>query len=151
MANPLALPSDIRLRHNGCGEERDEPLGQDRPPVQPAVQANRLRSLAIFKWVGLIFAWMIANIIVTSVHLDLLVFATTGALIWYGVHSTRRGRRQLTRQQTYQSAFEFPPDARCQVLLRQDTGVAKCTPSRHACPDHDRRGHGKGFHSVASR
>src|SRR5258707_3888124 len=103
----------------GGERERNERLGKGRPPVQPAVQANRLRFLAIFKWVGLIFAWMIANIIVTSVHLDLLVFATTGALIWYGVHNARRGRRQLTRQQTYPSAFEFSPDARSQVLLRQ--------------------------------
>jgi 5-methylcytosine-specific restriction endonuclease McrA len=62
---------------------------------------------AIFKWVGLIFAWIIANIIVTSVHLGLLVFATTGGLIWYGVHCARRGRPQLT-QQTYQSV---PPVA----------------------------------------
>jgi hypothetical protein len=67
---------------------------------------------AIFKWVGLIFAWVIANIIVTSVHLGLLVLATTGGLIWYAVHNARRGRPQLTRQQTQQSAFEFPPDAR---------------------------------------
>jgi hypothetical protein len=61
----------------------------------------------IYKWVGLIFAWIVANIVVTAVHLGLLVFATTGGLIWYAVSCARRGRRQLT-QQNYQSAAAAP-------------------------------------------
>jgi HNH endonuclease len=67
---------------------------------------------AIFKWVGLIFAWIIANIIVTSVHLGLLVFATTGGLVWYAVHCARRGRPRV--QQTYRSEVPMAEAARWQ-------------------------------------
>jgi len=53
------------------GEERDEPLGKGRPPVQPAGPARRLRTAAIFKWVGLLVAWVMANNILAAVHLGL--------------------------------------------------------------------------------
>jgi len=56
-AVPIALPSDQPLGHKcPLGEERDEPLGKGRPPVQPAGPAHRLRTAAIFKWLGLLVA-----------------------------------------------------------------------------------------------
>jgi hypothetical protein len=50
-------------------------------------------SRAIFKWTGLILAWAIVNSVLAADHLGVLDLATTGGLIWYGVHCARRKRR----------------------------------------------------------
>lgn len=47
---------------------------------------------AIFKWFGLIVAWLIVNGFLAEAHLGFLFLATTGGLIWYAVYSARGGR-----------------------------------------------------------
>ncbi len=44
---------------------------------------------AFWKWTFLITAWIVLNIVVTSVHAGLLVLVTTGGLVWYAVHRIR--------------------------------------------------------------
>ena len=62
-------PVNNRSATMSLGEERDEPLGKGRPPVQPAGPAHRLRTAAIFKWLGLLVVWVMANTILAAVHL----------------------------------------------------------------------------------
>ena len=69
-------------------------------------------SRAIFKWTGLILAWVFVNSALAADHLGFLDLATTGGLIWYGVHCARRNRRpQLARPTppTYTSAMPTNP------------------------------------------
>ena len=40
-------------------------------------------SRAIFKWTGLILAWVFVNSALAADHLGILDLATTGGLIWY--------------------------------------------------------------------
>ena len=42
---------------------------------------------AIFKWLGLILAWVVINSVLSAAHLGLLVLVTTAGLIWHAVHS----------------------------------------------------------------
>jgi hypothetical protein len=68
-------------------------------------------SRVIFRWAGLIVAWVLVLGVLGAVHLGLLAFLPTAGLIWYAVHSDRLGRPQppqpwtslLPYQQTYQS------------------------------------------------
>jgi hypothetical protein len=73
---------------------------------------------AIFKWAGLIVAWVMVISLLGAVHLGFLAFVPTGGLIWYVLRSARLGRPQLTQQwtsllpyqqtyQSYQSPFPF--------------------------------------------
>jgi hypothetical protein len=47
---------------------------------------------AVFKWTGLVFAWMIVGAILTAGHVGGLSLFTTAPLIWYAVHCARRSR-----------------------------------------------------------
>ena len=47
----------------------------------------------IFKWIGLLLAWVFVNGVLAAAHLGLLVLATTGGLIWYAIHCARRALR----------------------------------------------------------
>ena len=49
-------------------------------------------SRAIFKWTGLVLALVFVNSALAASHLGGLDLATTGGLIWYGVHCARRNR-----------------------------------------------------------
>ena len=40
----------------------------------------------LIKWVGLLLAWAFVNTVLATIHLGVLVLATTGGLIWYAVH-----------------------------------------------------------------
>ena len=66
-------------------------------PYRPTSYAWR----AIFKWVGLVLAWAIANSILTADHLGALDLVTSAALIWYAVHCARRNQRPQLAQPTY--------------------------------------------------
>lgn len=59
---------------------------------------------AIFKWIGLVLAWVFVNAVLTAVHLSALIFASTGGLLWYAVHCARRNRRPRLAEPTYRSA-----------------------------------------------
>lgn len=48
---------------------------------------------AIFKWIGLLVAWTVVNSWLAANHLGLLILATTGGMIWYGVRCLRRNTR----------------------------------------------------------
>lgn len=48
---------------------------------------------AVFKWTGLVIAWAFVNSWLDANHLSLLILATTGGMIWYGVHCVRRNHR----------------------------------------------------------
>jgi hypothetical protein len=47
---------------------------------------------AIFKWTGLVLAWVLVNSVFAAAHLSLLILASTGGLIWYAVQCARRNR-----------------------------------------------------------
>ena len=47
----------------------------------------------IFKWIGLLLAWVFVNGVLAAAHLGLLVLVTTGGLIWYAIHCARRALR----------------------------------------------------------
>jgi len=64
-------PVTNRSATMSLGDQWDEPLGKGRPPVQPAGSAHRLRNAAIFKWLGLVVVWVMANTILAAVHLGL--------------------------------------------------------------------------------
>jgi hypothetical protein len=55
---------------------------------------------AIFKWTGLVVAWLVVNSLLTAIHLGVLVLASTGGLIWYAVHCAQRNRRPRLVQPT---------------------------------------------------
>lgn len=73
---------------------------------------------AIFKWIGLILAWVFVNSVLAASHLSVLVLATTAGLIWYAVHCARRNRRPQVAEPTYrpttptvsQWQFNAPPN-----------------------------------------
>jgi hypothetical protein len=73
---------------------------------------------AVLKWVGLVWLWIVANIIVTTAHVGVLTLGTTGGLIWYAGYCLRRNRAPQLAGPTYQPAvpsanqwqFNPPPD-----------------------------------------
>jgi hypothetical protein len=70
-------------------------------------QPYRLTSYAsrtLFKWTGLVLAWAFVNSALAASHLGVLDLATTGGLIWYGVHCARRNRRSQLAGPTYRPA-----------------------------------------------
>ena len=88
----------------------------DRRYNQPyRLTAYALRT--IFKWAGLILAWILVNAILTTSHLGVLVLATTAGLIWYAVHCVLRARRPPLAEPAYkpvtpsvhQWQFNAPP------------------------------------------
>ncbi len=64
----------------------------DRRYNQP-IRLTNYAVRAIFKWTGLLVAWAFVNSWLTASHLSLLILATTGGLIWYGVYCLRRNHR----------------------------------------------------------
>ena len=63
----------------------------DRRYNQP-YRLTSYASRAIFKWTGLVLALVFVNSALAASHLGGLDLATTGGLIWYGVHCARRNR-----------------------------------------------------------
>jgi hypothetical protein len=47
----------------------------------------------ILKWTGLTLAWVLANAMLASAHLGVLILVTTAVLAGYAVRSIRRGRK----------------------------------------------------------
>lgn len=64
----------------------------DRRYNQP-YRLTSYASRAIFKWTGLVLAWVFVNSALAASHLGVLILATTAGLIWYGVHCARRDGR----------------------------------------------------------
>jgi hypothetical protein len=64
----------------------------DRRYNQP-YRLTSYASRAIFKWAGLILAWVFVNAALAASHLGALDLVTTAVLIWYGIHCARRNRR----------------------------------------------------------
>jgi hypothetical protein len=76
----------------------------------------------IFKWFGILMAWVFVNAVLTAIHLGLLVLATTGWLVWYAIHRIRLDARaaplagpverpaETPSPVAYQWQFMVPPD-----------------------------------------
>lgn len=63
----------------------------DRRYNQP-YRLTSYASRAIFKWTGLVVAWVIVNSWLAASHLGGLDLVTTAGLVWYVVHCARRNR-----------------------------------------------------------
>lgn len=72
----------------------------DRRYNQP-YRLTTYASHAIFKWTGLILAWVFVNAVLTAIHLGALVLVTTGGLIWYAIHCAQRNRRTQLAEPAY--------------------------------------------------
>lgn len=59
----------------------------------------------IFKWTGLVLAWVFVNTALTASHLSALVLATTAGIFWYAIQCARRNRRPQLTQPTYSPAM----------------------------------------------
>ena len=79
----------------------------DRRYNQP-YRLTSYASRAIFKWTGLILAWTLVNSVLAASHLSVLDLATTGGLIWYGIHCARRNRRSQLAGPAYRPAMSPP-------------------------------------------
>lgn len=63
----------------------------DRRYNQP-YRLTRYAGRTIFKWTGLVLAWLFVNSMLAAAHLSVLILASTGGLIWYAVHRVRRNQ-----------------------------------------------------------
>ena len=79
-------------------------VGIDRRYNQP----YRLTSYAlrgIFKWTGLVLAWVLVNSALTAAHLSALILVSAAGLVWYAVHCALRNRRVQLAEPVYKPAM----------------------------------------------
>ena len=96
----------------------------DRRYNQP-YRLTTYASHAIFKWIGLILAWVFVNAVLTAIHLGALVLVTTGGLIWYAIHCAQRNRRTQLAERLTDRSYRWPTSSRS---VRRPVG----TPLRSA-------------------
>jgi hypothetical protein len=97
---------------------------------------------SIFKWVGLVLAWIFINSALTAAHLGVLALATTAGLVWYAVHCVRRNRAPRLDRPSYNPVmppsgewqFNPPPDWPVPPLGWSPEPAWKPDPSWPAAP-----------------